>query len=211
MDGVKKEKGNEGDESLSLAKKTISSWSLEDCRSWFLEVSRSVAQAWVDERKKGTKNIPEGSIEELEGVMVEHSITLCDKLEAELSKKQTASSGGRKRVVTPRVNDMAKLGIKWQHAHERGSGGKGGVGGSGKSQPQRGRSAGQILILKSSKKLGLMVDNKIAGEAIHKELRSLVNKQEALKRQKLRDEATRQRLVQMKRKPWLQARAMIND
>ncbi|OEU16019.1 hypothetical protein FRACYDRAFT_238602 [Fragilariopsis cylindrus CCMP1102] len=211
MDGVKKEKGNEGDESLSLAKKTISSWSLEDCRSWFLEVSRSVAQAWVDERKKGAKNIPEGSIEELEGVMVEHSITLCDKLEAELSKKQTASSGGRKRVVTPRVNDMAKLGIKWQHAHERGSGGKGGVGGSGKSQPQRGRTAGQILILKSSKKLGLMVDNKIAGEAIHKELRSLVNKQEALKRQKLRDEATRQRLVQMKRKPWLQARAMIND
>ena len=43
------------------------------------------------------------------------------------------------------------------------------------------------------------------------ELRTVVNKQQALKRQMLRNEATRQRLVQMKRKPWLQARAQIND
>merc|ERR1719343_1168617 len=147
--------------------------------------------------------------------MVEHSITLCDKLESEFrdcEKKKVASSEGRRRVVTPRVNDMAKLGIKWQHSHERGSGGKGGVGGSGKIHPQRtGRTAGQTLILKSAKKLGQIVKDKIAGEAIHKELRTVVNKQQALKRQMLRNEATRQRLVQMKRKPWLQARAQIND
>jgi len=202
--------GIDEDES-SLTNKSITVWSLEDCRSWLMEVSRSVAQEWVDERKKGAKNIPAGSREELEGKMVEHSIALCDALEAELNRKANGS-GGRGRVITPRVNDMAKLGIKWQHSHERGSGGKGGVGGSGKNQPQRsGRTAGQILILKSAKKLGQLVNDKIAGEAIHKELRSVVNKQQAQKRQMLRTEATRQRMVQMKRKPWLQARMEIND
>jgi len=212
MESVSKDKSIKDDD-LCLTKKTISSWTLDDCRSWLMEVSRSVAQEWVDERKKGTKGIPQGTREELEGKMVEHSIALCDALEAELNKKAGAGSmGGRGRVVTPRVNDMAKLGIKWQHAHERGSGGKGGVGGSGKTQPQRsGRTAGQLLILKSAKKLGQLVMDKTAGEAIHKELRSVVNKQQALKRQMLRNEATRQRLVQMKRKPWLQARAQIND
>lgn len=214
MDSVAKENNTKDDES-SLTKKTISSWSLDDCRSWLMEVSRSVAQAWVDERKKGAKNIPLGTREELEGKMVEHSIALCDALEAELNRtaNSTAGSrGARGRVVTPRVNDMAKLGIKWQHSHERGSGGKGGVGGSGKNQPQRsGRTAGQVLILKSAKKLGQIVVDNTAGEAIHKELRSVVNKQQSLKRQMLRNEATRQRLVQMKRKPWLQARAEIND
>ena len=208
MDSISKGKNKNEDES-SLARKTISSWTLEDCRSWLMEVSRSVAQEWVDERKKGAKDIPPGTREELEGKMVEHSIALCDTLEADLNK---ATTRGRGRVVTPRVNDMAKLGIKWQHSHERGSGGKGGVGGSGKNQPQRsGRTAGQILILKSSKKLGEMVMDKTAGEAIHKELRSLVNKQEAIKRLKLRNEATRQRLTQMKRKPYLQARAEMID
>ena len=212
MDSISKEKDAKEDDS-SLTKKTISSWTLDDCRSWLMEVSRSVAQEWVDERKKGARNIPQGTREELEGKMVEHSIALCDSLEAELNRKaNTGRIGGRGRVVTPRVNDMAKLGIKWQHSHERGSGGKGGVGGSGKNQPQRsGRTAGQVLILKSAKKLGQIVMDTTAGEAIHKELRSVVNKQQAMKRQILRNEATRQRLVQMKRKPWLQARAQIND
>ena len=199
----------------SLTKKTISTWTLDDCRSWLMDVSRTVAQEWVDEQKKGSKTVPQGAREELEGKMVEHSIALCDALEAELNKQAAPGKmAGRGRVVTPRVNDMAKLGIKWQHAHERGSGGKGGVGGSGsgKNQPQKsGRTAGQLLILKSAKKLGEIVKDKTAGAAIHKEVRSVVNKQQALKRQLLRNEATRQRLVQMKRKPWLQARAQIND
>lgn len=199
----------------SLTKKTISTWTLDDCRSWLMDVSRTVAQEWVDEQKKGSKTVPQGAREELEGKMVEHSIALCDALEAELNKQAAPGRmAGRGRVVTPRVNDMAKLGIKWQHAHERGSGGKGGVGGSGsgKNQPQKsGRTAGQLLILKSAKKLGEIVKDKTAGAAIHKEVRSVVNKQQALKRQLLRNEATRQRLVQMKRKPWLQARAQIND
>jgi hypothetical protein len=54
------------------------------------------------------------------------TVDLCDQLEAEL-KQQQQSKHGRGRVVTPRVNGMAMLGIKWQHAHERGSGGKGRV------------------------------------------------------------------------------------
>jgi hypothetical protein len=212
FDANEKEEEKEENQS-SVSRKLISSWDLEDCRSWLMEASRSIAQEWIEERKKGVKEIPSGTLEELEGQMVEHSISLCDGLESELRNFDNKTKGDldRGRVNTPRVNNMAKLGIKWQHSHERGSGGKGGVGGSGHTQIQRsGRTAGQILILKSAKKIGEIVNDQVAGEAIHKELRSIVNKQDALKRKKLSEESTRQRFAQMKRKPWLQARAQID-
>eukprot|EP00934_Nitzschia_sp_Nitz4_P004212 Nitzschia sp. Nitz4//scaffold6_size259037//248415//250940//NITZ4_001128-RA/size259037-augustus-gene-0.330-mRNA-1//-1//CDS//3329557055//4202//frame0 len=205
--GVSEEK--EGGAS-AISQKPVPTWDLDDCRSWLMEASRSIAQQWVQDRKSGVAGIPAGSPEELEGKLVEHAITLNDALEAEL-KQQSAKRAtmlGRAKVNTPRVNDMAKLGIKWQHAHERGSGGKGGVGGSGVRTAQNsGRTAGQILSLKTAKKLGLLLKDTFSGEAIHKELRALVNRQEAQKRKLQRDEATRQRFVQMKRKPWLQAKA----
>jgi hypothetical protein len=147
-------------------------------------------------------------LEELEGRMVEHAITLCDKLETEIQDRSKRNATSRRgRVVTPRVNDMTKLSIKWQHKHERGFGGKGGVGGNSISTQTTERSAGQILIRQSAKQLGIMVNDRFAGEAIHKQLRSLVCNQEVHKRQMLRKEATRQRFAQMNRKPWLQARA----
>lgn len=211
MEGVANDDEEEKDDS-AVTKKPISSWDLEDCRVWLMEASHNIAAEWVKERKKGVTGIPAGSLEELEGRMVEHSITLCDKLETQLQAhdKKTLANG-RGRVVTPRVNDMTKLSIKWQHNHERGSGGKGGVGGSGNSIQRTGRSAGQILIMQSGKKLGILVNDSVAGEAIHKQLRSLVSKQEIIKRQKLREEATRQRFAQMQRKPWLQARAEADN
>ena len=211
-------------------------WDLEDCRSWLLEASRSIAQTWVDERDalpssddtKGNnttnagvgpkKNFPKGSRDELEGKLVEHSIVLCEFLEKQLSKANAGPGRGgpgaatSKRVVTPRVTDMSKLGIRWQHAHERGSGGKGGVGNSGNmkkraaSAATNGRRAGQILILQSSHKLGDILKNPLAGEYFHRELRALIGRQKSRTDKGLRDEATRQRLVQMQRKPWLQAK-----
>lgn len=207
---VKKEE----EETLSsVAKKPAAMWDLDDCRSWLMEASRSIAQQWIQDRKNGVPNIPSGSQEELEGKLVEHAITLNDALEAELRQQQRQQSNsngshGKGRVITPRVNDMTKLGIKWQHSHERGAAGKG-TGASGSSGPETsGRTAGQILILKTAKKIGLTINDPFAGQAIHKELRSLVNKQEALKRKQIQDEASRQRFTQMKRKPWLQARAL---
>jgi hypothetical protein len=193
---------------FTLASKPAATWDLDDCRSWLGEASRSIAQQWLQDRKNGVPDIPDGTQEELEGKLVEHVIILNDALEAELrQKEQSNGGGGRGRVITPRVNNMDLLGIKWQHAHERGSGGKGGVGGSGVSKARTGRTAGQILILKTAKKLGLTLNDMFAGQAFHKELRSLVNKQEAQKRKLQSDESTRQRFSQMKRKPWLQARA----
>jgi len=189
-----------------LETKPASTWDLDDCRSFLLEASRSIAQQWVKDRNAGAKNIPEGSQAELEGKLVEHTMSLCDQLEAELKSREQTSAG--KKVITPRVQDMAHLGIKWQHSHERGSGGKGGVGGSGRgANKPSGRTAGQLLILKTSKKLGTMLKDPVSGEAFHKELRALVGRQEARKKKNMSDEATRQRLQQMKRKPWLQARA----
>ena len=72
-----------------------------------------------------------------------------------------------------------------------------------------GRSAGQILILKTAKKLSAAIGDAVAGEAIHKELRALRERQEARKKQGLRDEAAQARFRQMQRKPWLQARAQL--
>ena len=217
-----------------VSEKPAPKWDLDDCRSWLLEASRSIAKQWIHEQKNNpaaSTSIPKGATqEELEGRLVEHAITLCDLLEAELKEESAATKKGgklgmggpRRGVVTPRVQNMAALGIKWQHSHERGSGGKGGVGNSGKGRvpggaggggmttaASKGRTAGQILIMKTSKSLTQMLKDKVAGEAIHKELRTLVGQQAARKRKEQRDEATRQRLVQMKRKPWLQARAQM--
>ena len=196
----------------SLTQKPVATWDLDDCRSWLLDASSSIAQQWVADRKNNPKRIPAGSQEELEGKLVEHAITLVNQLETEL-KHPSAKQHGRGRVITPRVN-MAQLGITWQHAHERGSGGAGGVGNNKQVQQKTtraGRMAGQVLILKTAKKLGLMLEDPMAGEAIHRELRSLVGKQEEQKRKKLLQEQTRQRFRQMKRKPWLQARAEMEN
>lgn len=202
--------------------KPAPTWDLDNCRSWLLDASRSIAKQWFDERQQGNdaskKSIPEGTLDELEGKLVEHTLTLCDLLEAELKAKNKNGDTG-KRVVTPRVNDLGTLSIRWQHAHERGSGGKGGVGNSGRTTlgtkpgERRGgeRTAGQVLILKTAKKLGVMLKDPVAGEAFHRELRALVGRQEARKRKEMRDEAARQRFQQMKRKPWLQARAQTKD
>ena len=201
------------------AEKLATIWDLEDCRSWLLNASRRIAQSWADERKKypdgsSNSNIPTGSVDELEGRLVEHAITLCEHLENELQSRAASSSSSSNkstgRVVTPRLNDMTKIGIKWQHAHERGSGGKGGVGGSGVTAAKvnmNQRTAGQILLLKTSKKLGTLLNDPIAGDAIHHELRSVISRQEGIKQRDMRDEATRQRLNQMQRKPWLAAKA----
>jgi hypothetical protein len=203
----------EDDSKINGGEKPAASWDLEDCRSWLLKASRTIAQAWVEERKANVLNaaansqkIPAGSVDELEGRLVEHAITLCEHLEQELQSR-AATSTGAGRVVTPRVNDMSKIGIKWQHAHERGSGGKGGVGGSGATAPTGGRTAGQILLLKTAKKLGVLLQDPVAGEAIHRELRAVMSRQEAWKQKEMREEATRQRFHQMQRKPWLAAKA----
>lgn len=209
MAAVKQEK----EEDLStVAKKPAATWDLDDCRSWLMEASRSIAQQWIQDRKKGVAGIPDGTPEELEGKLVEHAIALNDALEAEL-KQQSQRGDLRGRVITPRVNDMARLGIKWQHSHERGSGGKGGVGGSGAhaAKAKSGRTAGQILILKTAQKLGQILKDDFAAQSIHKELRSLVNKQKALERKLQLEETSRQRFAQMQRKPWLQARAMAES
>lgn len=120
--------------------KQASTWDLEDCRSWLLEASRTIAQNWVDERdgahkdhtadgddaegKNGNgkrsapaaKNYPNGSRDELEGKLVEHSITLCEFLETQMKNGSNSNSAiPGKRVITPRVTDMSKLGIRWQH------------------------------------------------------------------------------------------------
>ena len=194
----------------AIEKKPASAWDLDDCRSWLLEASRNIAQQWLKDRKQGKPNVPSGSQEELEGKLVEHTIALCDQLEEELRARDAK---GRGKGITPRVKEMGHLSIRWQHGHERGSGGKGGIGNSGraangvKSGEQSGRTAGQLLILKTGKKLRAMLKDTVAGDTFHRELRALVGRQDARKQKERREQAARQRFQQMKRKPWLQAKA----
>ncbi len=185
-------------------KKPVSTWNLDDTRSWLLEASKSIAQQWHKTSSKGT-------LAEIQGELVQHTLTLCSQLEQELSRGGANGTINRQKVVTPRVQ-MGTLGIKWQHKHERGSGGAGGVGNSGRGVGRpgqarpNGRSAGQILILKTAKKLSEAINDQRAGEAFHRELSALRSRQEAHKRRLQRDVASAQRLNQMQRKPWLKAR-----
>mmetsp|Transcript_22492 Transcript_22492/g.48695 ORF Transcript_22492/g.48695 Transcript_22492/m.48695 type:complete len:848 (+) Transcript_22492:94-2637(+) len=240
-DKVKKEKNEEGNGDVApvngnglsaserIEMKPASAWDLDDCRTWLLEASRSIAKQWVEQAKDegAGSDIPKGSVDELEGRLVESTLKLIDDLESELkrgSSKTNASMPGRKTIVTPRAASMGSLGIKWQHSHERGSGGRGGVGNSGKSVLGKrsrpggggadrasgsGKSAGQLLTLKTSKKLASAIGDAVAGEAFHRELKALVGRQQACKKKSLRNEAARERFRQMQRKPWLQARAQL--
>lgn len=211
--------GGNGDILSESEKKHASSWTLDDARSWLLEASKSIARQWHERQKEESKpgskikpgSIPKGSVGEMEGMLVQHTLTLCGVLEAELKKggAKGGSAFGGKRVVTPRVNEMGRLGIKWQHKHERGSGGAGGIGNNamrGKQNNGNGRTAGQILFLKTAKNLSHILKDNLSGEAFHRELRSLLSRQEAAKKKELSDVTSAQRLNQMKRKPWVQAR-----
>lgn len=205
--------------------KTAATWDLDDCRSWMMEASKSIARTWSESQQsaidksysidsKESNNIPKGTRDELEGKLVEDTLKLCEFLESELntalSNGKSSLMGNHQRVRTPRVDDMAQLGIKWQHSYERGSGGKGGVGNSGTpgQTPQRGKTAGQILLLLTAKKFGTILQDMVAGAAFHKELKALIGREDAIKRQERRVEATQARLKQMNRKPWLQKRVM---
>mmetsp|Transcript_10572 Transcript_10572/g.17059 ORF Transcript_10572/g.17059 Transcript_10572/m.17059 type:complete len:127 (+) Transcript_10572:797-1177(+) len=119
---------------------------------------------------------------------------------------------GARRVNTPRVADMGVLGIKWQHSYERGSGGKGGVGNSGrtiagtKPGEQARRTAGQVLLLLTSRRFGNIIKDQVAGAAFHKELKAVTNREGARKRMERMEESGKARLKQMNRKPWLSQR-----
>lgn len=213
--------------------KAAAAWDMDDCKSWMIEATKSIARSWVEaqqsseitaESKNGTNNpamaIPKGTKDELEGRLVEHTLKLCEYLESEAKRKadggksKLGMGGGARRVKTPRVATMGNLGIKWQHSHERGSGGRGGVGNSGRDiggtkpgeRKGNGRTAGQILLLLTSKKFGNVVGDLVAGTAFHKELKAVIGREDAMKRLERREEATKARMKQMNRKPWLQKR-----
>ncbi|KAK1740653.1 hypothetical protein QTG54_008748 [Skeletonema marinoi] len=211
---------------LPFESKPAATWDFDDCKNWMIEASKSIAKHWSQQSSGATGTastnngsnpamaIPTGTKDELEGTLVEHTLVLCEYLEAELKNKNAGKSkvgvGGR--VHTPRVADMGTLGIKWQKSHERGSGGKGGVGNSGrtimghKPGERSGRTAGQILLLLTPKKFGSIIKDPVAGAAFHKELKAISGMEQAKKWKERRDEATKARRNQMNRKPWLQKR-----
>jgi hypothetical protein len=214
--------------------KSAATWDLEDCKNWMIEATKSIARSWVETRQSSTapvvnvesKNephdstiaIPNGTKDELEGMLVEHTLKICEYLESELKQKSDGKAKptmGELRVNTPRVGDMGVLGIKWQHSYERGSGGKGGVGNSGrtisgiKPGERSSRTAGQILLLLTAKRFGNIIGQQAAGAAFHKELKAVIGREDARQRLERRDEATKARLKQMNRKPWLQKRVQL--
>lgn len=218
---------------LPFESKPAATWDMDDCKSWMVEATKSIARSWVEARQSvttptaaggdGSKTnnptaaIPKGTKDELEGHLIEHTLKLSEYLEAELKRKSATSqsklAGGGRRVNTPRVADMGTLGIKWQHSYERGSGGKGGVGNSGrtiagtKPGEKKGRTAGQILILLTPKKFSNIIGDQVAGAAFHKELKAIIAREGEKKRLDRKQEATEARLKQMARKPWLQKKA----
>lgn len=197
-------------------KKPASSWDIDDVRSFLLEASKVIAKKWYTDKSVESNVTAPKSLAELEGILVQNALLLCSVLEDEVNGGKQQNGINRHKVATARVSDMGSLNIRWQHSHERGSGGAGGVGNNGIIRPSKpaangGRSPGQTLILKTAKKLGEAVGDKEAGEAFHAEIRRLLNRQELRKKKDLRDIASSQRLNQMKRKPWLQARVQSSE
>lgn len=195
-------------------KKSASSWDIDDVRSFLLEASKIIAKQRY--AKSVETNEASKSLSELEGILVQNALSLCSVLEDEINGGKQQNGVNRQKVATARVSDMGSLNIRWQHSHERGSGGAGGVGNNGIMRPSKPsgngkRSPGQILILKTAKKLGEAMGDKDAGEAFHTEIRRLLSRQELRKKKDLRDIASSQRLNQMKRKPWLQARVQSSE
>jgi len=177
-------------------KKPVATWDLEDCRSWLLEASCSIAQAWDAERQTNSgstlaKKIPSVPLDDLEGHLVGQSFMLCEHLEAELqSLGGNNNTRGGCAVATPRVTHMSKLDM----------GSRSSAGDSGQTIGGSSRTAGQILLLMTVKKLGAVLQDPLAGEAFHRKLRAIIGWQEAMKQKTMGKEATQQR------KPYLQAR-----
>jgi len=197
LDLVKSEKAD-GDDALVLADKPAARWNLNDCRSWLLEASKSIARAMHEKEETGGM-----SISEFEGRLVEHALTLCDYLEKELSRN---SFQRKRRVVTPRVKNMASLSIKWQHEDTQRPTGFMTNNRSGPKTvalPNGGKTSGQYLILLTPMKLAKILKDKLAGDAFSKELRALLAVQETKKRKKRSEEGGMRRFKQMKRKPWI--------
>merc|ERR1712226_471216 len=168
-DRLFKARENSSSDLISVVEnKPASLWDLDDRRLWLLEASRAIAQQWSKQPLKG--KIPIGNINELEGNLVRHTLTLCDLLETELNSiNQNGSKNIRKKVVTPRVSEMGQLEIKWQHSHKQGIHSAANIQSrsDSKSVPEleheeRCRSvktAGQILMLKTAKKMGDAIDD----------------------------------------------------
>mmetsp|Transcript_23083 Transcript_23083/g.43673 ORF Transcript_23083/g.43673 Transcript_23083/m.43673 type:complete len:572 (+) Transcript_23083:731-2446(+) len=210
--------------------KPSATWDMDDCKSWMIEATKSIARFWVESQQasgtsvtaesktNGNNNnnpamaIPKGTKDELEGRLVEHTLKICEYLESEQKKsssKSKAPTAGARRVNTPRVADMGVLGIKWQHSYERGSGGKGGVGNSGRDGTKpgvRGRTAGQVLLLLTARRFGNIIKDQVAGASFHKEMKAVTNREGARKRMDRMEESGKARLKQMNRKPWLSQR-----
>jgi len=189
-----------------VEKKPAATWDMDDVRAWLLQASRSIARQWVNAARNTTSNdggsdmsIPTGSLDELEGKLVKYTFLLCDELEKE-EKSGTKVDGmsNKQRVHTPRVSDIEKLGIKWQSSHERGA--------TASAASTSARTAGQRLILKTTKKLSSIIQDGLAGEAFHKELRHLLARQEERNKQDRMNENAQKRFQQMQRKPWIKRR-----
>jgi hypothetical protein len=180
--------------------KPLEHWDVEDCRRWLTNKAiPQIAKEWVEAREtKEDESIPTGTKDEIEGELTLKAFDLTELLDNELNIKQEPR---RKKVVTPRLNDLGKLGIQFQNKRERGAGSK--------SLPQANKSkrtAGKIFMAKTEAELGTILDDKLAGKAIHKKLREVITQQRERERQAQREEASRKRLLQSQRKAYLLGR-----
>ena len=66
-----------------------------------------------------------------------------------------------------------------------------------------------MLLLLSAKKWSTIIKDNAAGEAFHRELKTVLALQESQRSKKRRMEMAEQRFRRIKRKPWLQARAKV--
>lgn len=204
----------------AIEEKLVSLWDLHDIRTWLLEASSTISRKWLDQQNeiaKANQSVESMTKDDMEGRLMQYIFKLCDVLQNEVVTNKESTTQCKRRVLTRKVNEMGPLSIKWQHGHERGSGGAGGIGFSGisvTSVAQRGRgggngkttTAGQILMMKTAPQLKKAIGDNDAGEEFYKELRALVGRQNTKTKQQRRKEASVRRMNQMRRKLELRIR-----
>mmetsp|Transcript_7160 Transcript_7160/g.14078 ORF Transcript_7160/g.14078 Transcript_7160/m.14078 type:complete len:798 (-) Transcript_7160:63-2456(-) len=202
----KLEREDREDTKGELVKKPMSTWDMDDVRNWLTKAAEAIAEKQFE---KGQASVLKGTEEEMQNLMGEKCFELIAKIEEEVE-----GSGQVKKssfaVKTNRV-DMGSLGIRWQKAGERGSGGAGGLGNSGRNTvtglkvgERKKKTAGQILMLKTSanmsRLIGEEVQKGVIGRLIHNHMKETMEIQAMRNKKRKGDLNAIRRITQMDKK-----------
>ena len=167
---------------VDLERKPLVAWNLNDIRSWLLYASRVIVETQT--------NPCDRAAEELEAVMMKHTMSLCELLQSETEKPRSHISA--QRAAWRRDDDTARSGVAQQP-------------GTSSKKSNTGSPGKQMLLLNVKKLDRIFNGDRFAATSIHQMLRGLVRRQSVRSSNAVKQKASRVRFQQIKRSHWLSA------